>query len=235
MENANKITPQGGFQLNCLVGIPAFREEGRIGSVVRDVKKTCEHVLVVDDGSDDNTADEAKKAGAIIISHPRNMGKGVALNTAFKYARDNGYEVIITMDGDGQHDPADLINFIKEYETNKTLVIIGNRMNDPRTMPLVRRMTNLFMSWLLSKRMKQWIPDTQCGYRLYNCKILNNIKVGSDGFAAESEILLILAERGIRMGCVPVKVIYRDEKSKIRPLKDTLRFFSMLHRYDQAK
>jgi hypothetical protein len=92
-------------------------------------------------------------------------------------------------------------------------------------------MTNRFMSWLLSRKMKQYVPDTQSGYRLYRCDALEGVAVGSERFAAESEILLALAARGVRMESVPIRVIYRDEKSKINPFRDTLRFFEMLARY----
>ena len=91
------------------------------------------------------------------------------------------------------------------------------------------------MSWLLSRRMGQFVPDTQTGYRLYRCGVLRNITIGSDRFAAESEILLYLAEQGIKIGSVPMKIIYRDEKSKINPVKDTIKFFGMLKKYNTRK
>ena len=108
-------------------------------------------------------------------------------------------------------------------------------MNDPETMPLVRRLTNRFMSWLLSRRIGQNVPDTQSGYRLYRCDVIPSGPCNSDRFAAESEILLYFGEKKIRIGAVPIKVIYRDEKSKINPLRDTVRFFEMLRSYDRKK
>lgn len=218
----------------CVI-IPAFREQGRIGNVVRAVHSYCRDVVVVDDGSPDSTADEARQAGAIVVRHPTNLGKGVALNTGFTYAREHGYEFLITLDGDGQHDPEDLPAFVEAYRQTGTPVLIGNRMDDPRTMPFTRRITNQYMSWLLSRHMGQRVPDTQSGYRLFRCDVLASLSVESSRFAAESEILLILSARGVKIGAVPIKIIYRDEKSKIRPVHDTFRFYAMLRRYKRPK
>ena len=187
--------------------------------------------MVVDDGSPDGTAREAERAGAVVLKHPVNKGKGVALATAFQYATEHDFECVITMDGDGQHDPADIPAFLEAYGKFSWPVILGNRMCDTRHMPPVRRWTNRFMSWLLSRQMAQTIPDTQCGYRLYKCSILPGRGVDAERFAAESEILMVLAESGATMGSIPIRVIYRDEKSKIRPMRDTWRFFQMLVRH----
>jgi glycosyltransferase involved in cell wall biosynthesis len=210
-------------------------EEGRIGHVVAGVKKYLRDVVVVDDGSTDKTLEDAKTAGAVVIKHDINKGKGVSLNDGFKYAREHGFEFVITMDADGQHDPDDLPCFLDAYLNFGTPVLIGNRMANTAGMPLVRRLTNLFMSWLLSRKMGQYVPDTQCGYRLYRCDLLDGLSVESGRFAAESEVLLYLAEKGVRMGAVPIKVIYRDEKSKIHPVQDTIRFLSMIKRYQEQK
>ena len=98
-------------------------------------------------------------------------------------------------------------------------------------MPTVRKWTNHYMSWLLSRAMNQYVPDTQCGFRLYRCDVLPFIEAQATRFAAESEILLHIASRGIRMDSVPITVIYNEGKSKINPIRDTFRFFLMLSRY----
>ncbi|MFC1499296.1 glycosyltransferase family 2 protein [Verrucomicrobiota bacterium] len=214
----------------CVI-VPGYQEEGRIGEVVEGIRKYCDHVVVVDDGSIDGTADEAEKAGATVLRHEVNKGKGIALNTGFQYARDNGFEFVITMDADGQHDPEEISLFVDAYKKTGTPAIVGNRMSDPRTMPFVRRCTNRFMSWLLSRKMGQHVPDTQNGYRLYKTDIIPDMGIGSDRFAAESEILLQIAEKGARIDAVPVRIIYGDEKSKINPVKDAIRFFGMLRKY----
>jgi hypothetical protein len=136
------------------------------------------------------------------------------------------------MDGDGQHDPGDIPAFVEAYVRTGTPVLLGNRMDDTRSMPFVRRLTNRFMSWLLSRKMNQAVPDTQSGFRLYRCDAIPEGGCSSERFAAESEILLCIAEKNIVIGAVPIKVIYRDEKSKINPFKDTIRFFRMLRKYE---
>jgi len=215
----------------CVV-IPAYREEARIGGVVRSVMPYCRDVIVVDDGSDDATGREASEAGAVVLTQPANMGKALALKRAFAHAREQGFECALTMDGDGQHDPADIPGFLNVYDGTATPVVVGNRMADARGMPFVRRMTNMFMSRLLSRRMGQRVPDTQCGYRLVRCDLLPDPLPGSERFAGESESLIRMSAAGVRFASAPVKVIYRDEKSKIHPVKDTIRFFTMLRRLD---
>jgi hypothetical protein len=114
-------------------------------------------------------------------------------------------------------------------------VLVGNRMCDSRAMPFVRRVTNRFMSWLLSREMGQRVPDTQCGYRLYELAVLSGASVQSDRFAAESEILMELSRKGVAIGAVPVATLYGTEQSKIHPVTDTFRFFIMLHRYRRSR
>lgn len=211
--------------------VPAYREAKRIADVVRRIREHAPDVIVVDDGSDDDTAAEAEKAGAVVLRHTANQGKGAALHTGFQYAREHGYEVLVTLDADGQHDPAELPKFLEAYRRTGIPVLVGNRRAGLERMPFVRRCTNLFMSRLLSRMMGQYVADTQCGYRLYRCDILPLVSAGSRRFAAESEILLRLAQRGVRMDSVRVSTIYGDETSKIHPAADTIRFFGMLLRY----
>lgn len=218
----------------CVI-VPAFREEKRIGQVASACRAQGLDVVVVDDGSADRTAEEAEKAGAHVIRHDHNQGKGVALNTGFAYAREKGYEAVITADADGQHDPAELGKFIEAYQRTGIPVLVGNRMAHPESMPFVRRCTNRFMSWMLSRVMKQYVPDTQCGYRLYRCDVLPFISAHAERFAAESEVLLYVAARGLRIGAVRIATIYTDHASKINPLSDTVRFFSMLWRYQRER
>lgn len=212
--------------------IPAYQEEARVGTVVAGARRYCSHVIVVDDGSTDRTSEEARKAGAEVIRHSVNRGKGAALNTGFQTARERGMEFVITMDADGQHNPDEISRFVETYRRTGCPVIIGNRMDKAKgTMPWVRRWTNLFMSRLLSRRMGQWVPDTQNGFRLYRCDVLPRMPTDAQRFAAESEVLLDLAAAGVRIGTLPTSVIYGAEKSKIHPLRDTYRFFSMLWRH----
>ncbi len=215
----------------CVI-MPAFCEERRIKRVVLEVKKYIKDVVVVDDGSADATSEEAKAAGALVIKHPTNLGKGMALATGFKFALEKQYAFVITMDADGQHSPEDLYKFIETYRNTQADVIIGNRMDNPDGMPFVRRLTNKFMSWYLSRLIGQFMPDTQNGYRLYSAKVLPTIlQARSSRFATESEVLFLLSDRKIKITSLPVKVIYGDEKSKINPFRDTLRFIQMIYHF----
>ena len=215
----------------CCIIVPAFREEHRIGDVVKAIREKCPNVIVIDDGSEDGTARCAEEAGAMVIRHPQNKGKGVAFNSGFKYAREKGFDLVITMDADGQHSPTEIPKFIEAYVRTGIPVLVGNRMWDTKDMPQIRWLTNRFMSWMLSRVMGQYVPDTQCGYRLYRCEVIPFVAAESERFAAESEILLHIARRGIRIGDVRIATIYGEEKSKVNPLFDTFRFFSMLLKY----
>lgn len=164
-----------------------------------------------------------------------NQGKGAALETGFRYAREEKFEAVITLDADGQHAPSDIPRFLDVYQKTGAPVIVGSRMTNVTKMPLIRKLTNWYMSWLLSRIMKQWVPDTQCGYRMFRVDALPDSGLGSQRFAAESEILLHLADRGHRIESASVQTIYGDEKSKIHPVRDTIRFFSMLRRYKKMR
>jgi len=216
---------------SCCVIVPAYGEEAHIRAVVEGIRRYCPDVVVVDDGSTDRTAEEAGEAGAVVLKHEDNLGKGAALDTGFNYARQQGFDAVISMDADGQHAPQDLRGFLERFGEGDFRVLVGNRMSDPVGMPLVRRLTNRFMSWLLSRRMGQRVPDTQCGFRLYGLDVVPAGVTESGRFAVESEILMRLSDRGVRIGSVPIRIIYGDEKSKIHPLRDTVRFCRMLMRY----
>ena len=228
------LSQSGASQRGCVI-IPALNEGRRIANVVRRVCERVATVIVIDDGSRDDTSREARAAGAVVLRHEINRGKGEALLTGFRHAREQGFDYVITMDGDGQHDPADLPRFVDAYLSTGTPVLVGNRMADTERMPLVRCLTNRFMSGLLSREMGQRVPDTQCGYRLFRSDVYPLAATESARFAAESEVLLQLSDQGVQIGSVPVTTIYGDEKSKINPFRDTIRFFSMLRRYRRKK
>lgn len=223
--------------LKTCVLIPAYREEARIGAVVRETLDYCPDVIVIDDGSSDDTDKVAAEAGAVVLDHVHNQGKGAALQTGFDYAREHGFDLAITLDADGQHAPSDIPAFQQAYARTHSVVLVGNRMGDLADMPPLRRFVNRYMSTKLSRVMGQYVPDSQCGFRLYHRSVFPEALQDktSRRYAAESEILLRLALKGHKIGTVAIQTIYGDETSKVNPVTDTFRFFRMLRRFRKIK
>lgn len=212
--------------------IPAYREERYIADVVQRCRAQVERVLVVDDGSGDRTGDLAREAGAELLRHEANKGKGAAIKTGLRHLVADGTEWIILLDGDGQHLPEEIARFRSAAEAEPSIRLwLGNRMADTSKMPAVRKATNTFMSWLLSRVCRQQIPDSQCGFRLVHRTIAPRLECETTGFDYESEMLIRLSREGERIGAVPVTTIYRDEVSSIRPAADTIKFFKLIFRY----
>jgi glycosyltransferase involved in cell wall biosynthesis len=214
--------------MRACVLIPVYNESANIGRVVKEIREQNLDVLVVDDGSQDNSSEIAGESGAVVIVNGKNQGKGSSLKTGFKYVLDKGYGVVITMDGDGQHLPQDIPYFLRIAEYSDAQIFIGNRMQKTKTMPFVRIMTNRFMSWLISCVAGQKIPDTQCGFRLIKKAVLEKVKLSTERFEVESEILINGSRLGFKIESVPIKTVYRGEKSQINPFVDTLRFIRFM-------
>ncbi|MBF0387322.1 MAG: glycosyltransferase family 2 protein [Candidatus Omnitrophica bacterium] len=208
----------------CLL-IPAYNEAQALGPLVKDVLARGFTVLVVDDGSSDDSAQIARSAGAMVIKNTRNHGKGYSLQRGFDDILARDFDALITMDGDGQHCPDDLAKFLALYAEKKPDIICGNRMRNPKGMPGVRFVTNKIMSGLISLVCRQKIYDTQCGYRLISTEVLRNIQLSSTAFEIESEVLIKASKKGYSIVSVPIKTIYSNERSKINPFFDTIRFF----------
>lgn len=182
------------------------------------------NVIVVDDGSTDSTADTAAKAGAQVLRHDKNRGKGAALITGFREARKLGYEWVLIMDADGQHSPADIPDFFSAAEKSHAPFIVGNRMTDPKTMPLVRRWTNATMSWLLSNYTRRVLPDTQCGFRLVKLSAFSEEALETSRFEIDSEMLVLFSQNAQSIESIPVQVIYANERSNIDVVRDSVRW-----------
>ena len=212
--------------------IPCYFEERTIRDVAGRARAQLDTVLVVDDGSTDRTSDEARAAGAEVIRHEQNQGKGAAIKTGLRElgARDR-IEFILILDGDGQHLPEEIPRFLAEANRTGAGMLVGNRMSDAATMPLVRKLTNRFMSARISRVCGQAIPDTQCGFRMLRRNLASAFCAApSSRFDYETEMLAIATRQGCRIGAVPVSTVYGEEKSKIHPVRDTVRFFKLLAR-----
>ncbi len=212
-----------------LIIIPCHNEEKTIGLLLKELKKNFKNILVVDDGSSDKTKEIAGKENVWVVSHQFCKGKGEALKTGFEFALKNNFSAVITMDGDGQHLPEEAIKFVEKYRKKPDVGIwIGKRNIYSENMPFIRKITNLSMSVLISLISFHWIPDTQCGFRLITKDVLKKVKLYTSHFETESEILIKAGLFRFKMKSIPIETVYREEKSKIRPIKDTLRFFRML-------
>jgi glycosyltransferase involved in cell wall biosynthesis len=210
-----------------LIAIPCYQEEGRVGDVVR---RALNHgpVLVVDDGSSDRTAEEAEKHGAHVIRHAANQGKGSAIQTVFHYFLKGKWQGLILLDGDGQHDPEEIPGFFEAAQPENIMMVVGNRMHQIENMPKIRILTNWFMSKLLSIFVGIEVPDSQCGFRYIKRGLIENIKLQAERFDIESELLIEASRFSKGVISVPIATIYGDERSKIRPVQDTLRFIKLM-------
>ena len=211
--------------------IPAYQEQKHIGDVVRRTRQHLDHVLVVDDGSRDETAERAREAGAEVIVHPQNRGKGEAIKTGLRHFFDRQFTWVFILDADGQHRPEEIENFIHAALVDGASLLLGNRMKNTKSMPLLRRVVNRYMSDKISRVCAQNIPDTQCGFRMVHRHLIPEILGGTDRFDYETEMLIVASRKGFRIESVPITTVYSDEVSSIHPVRDTLRFFKLMRRY----
>jgi glycosyltransferase involved in cell wall biosynthesis len=211
--------------------IPSFREETRIAEVVKRSRQELDCVMVVDDGSPDQTSAEAEKAQAKVVRHAVNAGKGAAIKTGFRELLAGDCVYFLILDGDGQHLPEEIPLFIAEANRSGAQLIIGNRMNDTKTMPPLRKWTNRMLSSLVSRICRQFIPDTQCGFRMIHRDLVPHLFCETNAYEYESEMLFIAAQKGFRISSVPISTVYGEEKSKIHPVRDSIRFLKLMQRY----
>lgn len=205
--------------------IPVYNEASHIRDVVTGCLKHVEAVFVVDDGSADGSASLARAAGAVVLRHPRNLGKGVALKTGFReILRDTTWDAVIVLDGDGQHNWDEIPRFLSAMNEGDYDIVVGNRMKDVRSMPVERTMTNWLSSRILTALTGQKIRDSQCGFRLVKTGVLGDVVLKTRKYDTESEMLVEAARKGFRVGDVSIQTIYAGQKSSIHPVLDTLRF-----------
>jgi glycosyltransferase involved in cell wall biosynthesis len=220
------------IRLKAALIIPAYREEKHVGDIVRRTRQQLDHVLVVDDGSSDKTAQRARDAGAEVIVHNQNRGKGEAIKTGLRHWLDRQFVHVIILDADGQHLPEEIDRFIAAAASAAgPSFFLGNRMKNLTGMPFVRRIVNRYMSDQISRVCGQKIPDTQCGFRMLDRQLIPELLGGMERFDYETEMLIIASRQGYRIESVPITTVYSDEVSNIRPVSDTLRFLKLMRRY----
>jgi len=225
---SSSILTRMNWPENCAVVIPCLNEAARIGPLVSEVRKLLPTVIVVDDGSDDETGVIAAQAGAQVLRHAEPRGKGAAMNSGWQRALSLGFSWVLTMDGDGQHAPSDVPAFLHRTAKGQATLIVGNRLAAPQGMPWLRRQVNRWMSRRLTRLAGCDLLDTQCGFRLMNLEAWSKLQIQTSHFEAESELLLAFAAAGQKIDFVPIQVIYQDEESKINPVRDTWRWFRWL-------
>ena len=216
------IDAQGAAGGGVLVVIPAFNEAPRIAEVVRGALAHLP-VLVVDDGSSDATALLAERAGAEVLVQRPNQGKGAALRAGFRRALEHGFDAVITLDGDGQHDPAAIPAFLAGRLVAEDALVIGCR--DFRRMPPARRLANSLGGRAFSWAVGRDIPDNQSGYRLIDRRLMAALLASSKtGFTFEVEMITTCIRGGWPMAWVPIRTIYAGERSHIRTLAHLVSF-----------
>lgn len=211
--------------MKTLVIVPACNSAESLPSLLPRIRSHADDIVVIDDGSSDKTADIASELGADVIRHDNNLGKGAALKTGFAYALENGFDTVITIDSDSQHDPADIPRFIRAFNQSGADMIIGSRKHHKNGMPWPRRFSNWSTSRFLSFILTKEIEDSQCGYRLISGKLLKSVGLISNRFELESEIIIKAVRAGFEIEFLPIKVdYYKARKSHMRPCADTIRW-----------
>lgn len=212
------------------VVIPAYNAGVRLQSVLIKILETIppRQVIVVDDGSTDQTPAVAQGSGVEIAVHAQNRGKGLALKTGFARALAMPHvQAVVTLDADGQHDPKHLPEFIRAFRESSVDLIIGCRALRWPLMPLFRVISNRLTSALISWRVGVRIADSQSGYRLHSRRLLEQVTLDTGGYETESELLLKAARAQMKLGFIPITTIYSGETSHIRGTRDLWRFIKM--------
>jgi glycosyltransferase involved in cell wall biosynthesis len=200
-------------KLTIFAGIPAFNEEQTIAKVVARASQHVDKVLVVDDGSQDDTALIAEKLGAMVLRHGRNLGKGAAIRECFEWARQNGADVLVTLDSDGQHYPSQIPELVEALEKSGVDIVIGSRMTRPRNMPRHRWYGARLLDHATRVKVGDRIIDAQSGFRAYSRKAIEALVAAEYGMGVDSEIIMRADKAGMRIVEVPIEMSYNGEKT----------------------
>tara|TARA_B100001245_G_scaffold128758_1_gene95023 strand:+ start:34 stop:915 length:882 start_codon:yes stop_codon:yes gene_type:complete len=194
--------------MSILTCIPAFNEGKVIDEVIKKCLKFSDQVVVCDDGSTDDTYEIADAAGAHVIRHDVNIGKGEALRTLFKFAIHSKNDIVVTIDGDGQFLPEEIPKLVSDIEEKKSDIVIGYRFDDATDMPNYRRFGNKMLDKMANMVTELSVSDTQSGYRAYSKDVIEKLNFNIKGFGADVEILIDAANKGFRISEQKVTVIY---------------------------
>jgi glycosyltransferase involved in cell wall biosynthesis len=206
--------------------IPAYNAAATIGAIITQTRRLLADVFVIDDGSDDDTASAAERAGAGVVRHPLNRGKGAAIRTALHYLSELGFDRAVTLDADGQHLPDEIPKLLAESDAHPGTLVLSIRDRKGQPIATGKRLANWIADRAISLVTGRTFPDTQCGFRVY--PIVATLALGARGerMEFESEVLILACRAGIPIREVLTQVHYppvRERQSHYRPVEDTLR------------
>jgi glycosyltransferase involved in cell wall biosynthesis len=204
--------------LKVLVGIPAYNEENSIAKVVIRAAEHADEVLIVDDGSRDDTAMIAQRLGALVLKHEKNLGKGAALRDCFEYAKRSGADVLVTMDGDGQHDASSIPALVDALLSKGADVAIGSRFAKPTEMPRIRWLGVRALDRAAGVQVGGKLADSQSGFRAYSRRAIESLTPAEFGMSVDSELIKKAEAAGLRIELVPVAVRYSGKTSSTNPM-----------------
>ena len=190
--------------------IPAYNEESRVGNVVKDAKKYVSKVVVVDDGSTDDTVNAAEKAGAVVLQHIENCGAGAATMTGISYARNCGADIIVTLDADEQHSPDDIPALLEPIKSDKADIAFANRFGQRNRIPFIRRLFNGIGNLITFAATGKWVKDSQCGFKVFGPQAVKQINLRMSGYEFCTEIVREAAQYRWRTIEIPAKVLYSE-------------------------
>lgn len=213
--------------------IPAFNEGDSIATVVEGLRGCVAKVIVVDDGSTDETAARARAAGADVVVHRGNLGKGQAVRTGLARVLTEDFTHVLLLDGDMQHLPHEASRLLEAAGRTGADAVLGERQFSRGDMPASRYRTNTIGSWALSSFIGVPVRDTQCGFRVFKVDALRGLPLKAVSYDIETEMLIKVRRRGGRVASVPVSAVYAGHRSKLRPIRDTTRtcFLAVYYRY----
>ena len=223
--------------LKITIGIPAYNEEKNIASIIIKLKKITDSIIVCDDGSSDMTSDISKNLGAIVITHKKNMGYGVAITSIFQKAKELNSDLLVTFDADGQHRVEDIEKVVEPIKNNTADLVIGSRFLDKKSnVPNYRKIGIKVITKITNVSIKKKLTDSQSGFRAYNKQVLSQISPSDIGMGISTEILIKSSSKGLRIMEVPVTILYSGDTSTHNPvshgtsvLLSTIKFTSIEH------
>jgi len=225
--------------LKIAVGIPAYNEEKNVASIILKLEKITNQIIVCNDGSTDMTSDIAKKMGAIVVNHQKNLGYGAAIRTLFLKARDLEADVLITFDADGQHQVEDINAVLEPIKNGDAEIVIGSRFlqdKSEKEMPNYRKIGIKTITALTAASIEEKLTDSQSGFRAYNKRAIQEITPSDHGMGVSTEILIKASKKGLKISEVPIEILYEGKTSKHHPVPhglsvilSTMKFISIEH------